>query len=313
MKKTMSLPFFQSPVKLFLAILVTDFLCDIFVETLGWLFPRLPYTVQFLLDPFLTVVFLIPFLMIFMYRPLNRYMRERTLAEEALRESQRQLRHLSAHLLNSQEKERRRLSRELHDELGQSLTIMKLQLRSLKKGLREDQEEIKEGCEKVVHHIDRVVEDVRRLSCDLSPSIIEDLGLTAALRWLISNYMKTFSATNVTSDIMDIDHIFSEDAQVNIFRILQEALTNIGKHSEATNVSVSVKRQDDVASLFLEDDGRGFDITKTMKKNAAERGLGLSIMNERARMLGGDFDLWSQEGKGTRITMNIPVKGGGKG
>jgi signal transduction histidine kinase len=95
-----------------------------------------------------------------------------------------------------------------------------------------------------------------------------------------------------------------------IYRIFQEALTNIGKHAQAKNVSVKVKKDEDRISFLLEDDGKGFDLKKAAMKEGSERGLGLATMDERARILGGFLDLWSEEGKGTRITLRIPIEKG---
>jgi signal transduction histidine kinase len=95
-----------------------------------------------------------------------------------------------------------------------------------------------------------------------------------------------------------------------IYRIFQEALTNIGKHAHARNVSMKVKKDEDRISFFVEDDGKGFDVKHAAMKEGSESGLGLATMDERARMLGGAFDLWSEEGKGTRITLSIPIKKG---
>ena len=224
-----------------------------------------------------------------------------------MRESEIQLRHLSSQLLTAQETERRRISRELHDELGQALTLMKIRLRSIEKELGKKQAGMREECQNILQYIDQIIENVRRLSRDLSPSILEDLGLTAALRWLIDNFIKNDSI-QVSLDIPDIDDLFSQDRQIIIYRILQEALTNIGKHAHARNVSVATQKYDGKVSFCIHDDGKGFDLAQAAMRKPPERGLGLAIMDERARMLGGSLEIWSQEGKGTRITLNIPTE-----
>ncbi len=231
-------------------------------------------------------------------------------AENALRESEKQLRHLSSQLLTAEETERRRISKELHDELGGALTVIKLQLSFIEKGLKQDQVTVKEDCETISQYIDQVIENVRRLSRDLTPSILEDAGLSAAIHWLITNSKKNYKI-NMALDVVDIDHLFSRDAQIIIYRILQEALTNIGKHGQAKNVSLVIKKHDDGVSFSVEDDGIGFDVGKVAMVNPDERGLGLAIMDERARMLGGSLELWSEKGKGTRISFHIPLEKGG--
>jgi PAS domain S-box-containing protein len=227
-------------------------------------------------------------------------------AEDALRESEKQLRHLSSQLLTAQETERRRISQELHDELGQALTLMKMRLRFVEKELGKGQATIREECQNLFRYIDQIIENVRRLSRDLSPSILEDFGLTAALRWLIDNFRKNDSI-QASLDIPDINDLFSPDRQIIIYRIIQEALTNIGKHSQAQNVSVITQKQDGQVSFIIRDDGTGFDSIRAAMREPPERGLGLAIMDERARMLGGSLDIRSQEGKGTRITLSVPI------
>lgn len=221
-------------------------------------------------------------------------------------ESEKQLRQLYAQLMTAQETERRRISRELHDELGQALNVMKLRLQFIGGKLRGDQGAIKEDCENLIGHAGQVIENVRRLSRDLSPSVLEDLGLTAALQWLMKH-----SALNITSDIIDIDHLFSQDSQIMVYRIIQEALTNISKHAGAENVLIVIQRHEENLFFSVEDDGKGFDLIKVTMMDAAEKGLGLATMNERVKMLGGVFDLWSQEGIGTRITFSVPVEAAG--
>ena len=114
----------------------------------------------------------------------------------------------------------------------------------------------------------------------------------------------------ITFDIAEIGHLFSRDAQMSIYRILQEALTNIGKHAQAKNIKVVIEKNEDSVGIRVEDDGKGFDPTKALMKEAAERGWGLATMKERARIFGGSLDLWSQEGKGTTISLRIPREKG---
>jgi len=244
---------------------------------------------------------------------LEKRVEERTVellrANEQLQQEIQERRLLSSQLLTTQETERRRISRELHDELGQSLTVMKLRLSYIQKELAINQVVIREECEKTLQYLNQVIENVRRLSLDLSPSILEDLGLTAALRWLINNFIKN-NDIQVTFDVLEIDNLFSRDAQISIYRILQEALTNIGKHAQAKNIRVVIKKYEDRGFFRVEDDGQGFDPMKAATKDATERGWGLETMKERARMLGGSLDLWTQEGEGTKISFHIPKEKG---
>ena len=243
---------------------------------------------------------------------IGRDITEQRNAEKALRESEKQLRYLSSQLLTAQESERKRISKELHDELGQALTVIKLQLMFIEKGLRKDQATIKEECESISQYVDQVIEEVRRFSRDLTPAILEDAGLLVALRWLIGNSNKNHHI-DMTMDVMDLDDLLSQDAQIIIYRIFQEALTNIGRHAQAKNVSLMIQKHNGGVSFSVEDDGIGFDVLRTATANPSEKGLGLTVMAERAQMLGGSLELWSEEGKGTRISFWIPLKGGGSG
>jgi len=237
-------------------------------------------------------------------------MAERLQICETLEETETQIRQLSSRLITAQEIERRRISMELHDELGQALSVMKLRIRVMEKGLTADQGSIREDCEELLEYMDQVIEDVRRLSLDLSPTVLEDLGLTSALRWIIGNLSK-IPNMKITSDIAEIDHLFPQNHWITIYRVIQEALTNIGRHARAENVSVVIRSHDDKVVFSVVDDGKGLDSEQALRRDASEKGLGLATMNERVRMMGGVLDLWSQEGKGTRITFSIPIEKGG--
>ena len=237
-------------------------------------------------------------------------MGERLLTCETLKETEQQVYTLSSRLLTAQEFERRRIAMELHDELGQALTATKLRIRLIEKGLREDQRPIREECEELLAYMDCVIEDVRRLSLDLSPTILEDLGLTSALRWLAGN-LTTYLNTNLDSNIEEIDRLFPENHWITIYRVVQEALTNVEKHAQAENVSIDIRRCGDKVTFSIEDDGEGFDSTRASMKDASGRGFGLTTMNERVRLMGGDMELLSREGNGTRIIFSIPIEEGG--
>ena len=231
---------------------------------------------------------------------------ERKQAEEALRESESELHFLSSQLLTAQEKERRRLSIELHDELGQALMVLKLKLRSIREGLPTDQARLEAECDDLIRYINKVTENVRRISRDLSPSILEDLGLSAAIRWLVDTFTKHCNI-GCSLEMMEIENLFSQEEQIIIYRIIQECLTNIAKHAQATIASVIIKKEDSQIFFCVEDNGKGFNIQEAFRKHPSKKGLGLAAMYERTRMLGGDLDIWSQEGSGTRISFMVPL------
>ncbi len=229
-------------------------------------------------------------------------------AKMALQESEQRLRFLTNQLLTAQERERKRISMELHDELGQSLTVLKLQVRAIERNLREDdQPELKQECRELLHYLDGVIENVRRLSRDLSPSILEDLGLESALKYLLDGVGKHLTVTH-SFEIDDLNSLFPAEAQIVIYRIFQECLNNITKHAGACEVSVAVRRDGEAVTFSLEDDGAGFDVAQILDRDATRRGLGLAALDERARMLGGTCQIWSRPGAGTKIVCTIPVK-----
>jgi signal transduction histidine kinase len=162
----------------------------------------------------------------------------------------------------------------------------------------------------MIGYINEVTENVRRLSRDLSPSMLEDLGLSAAIRWLVEASAKHCDIES-SLDITEIDDLFSDEGQIIVYRIVQECLTNTAKHAQAKYVSVVIKKQDHRVFFSVEDDGKGFDVKAAFSRDPAEKGLGLSAMGKRVRMLGGSLDIWSQKDTGTRITFSVPIKEGG--
>jgi PAS domain S-box-containing protein len=234
---------------------------------------------------------------------------ERLLVEKELMESENRLRHLSSHILMEQEKERRRLALELHDEMGQSLSLLKVRLTTIQRKLRNEETSLVEAFDETRKYLNEIIENVRRISRDLSPSILEDLGLAAALARLISDFSKHFNI-ETSHDIKDVDNLFSGETQIIIYRIFQEALANIGKHAQATHVSIVVKKQDKMVLFLVKDNGKGFDVKEISARSPAEKGMGLAAMHERARMVGSSLKIWTQKGKGTQITFMVPITEG---
>jgi PAS domain S-box-containing protein len=227
--------------------------------------------------------------------------------QERLQESEKNLRYLASQLLSAQEKERKRISRDLHDVLGQSLLCLKFEAKAIKRKLGAEPQKPQDDCDRLLANLDGVIDKVRRLSRDLSPHILEDLGITAALRHLFDEFKKHFPAGRCSLEIDKIDELFCLEEQVNIYRIFQEALNNIGKYSQATRVSGVVRRKGNGASFLVEDNGRGFDVLHAMTADVTGRGMGLASMQERVRMLGGELQLWSEEGRGTRLSFDIDL------
>jgi signal transduction histidine kinase/PAS domain-containing protein len=230
---------------------------------------------------------------------------ERQQTEQALRESEEKLLTLTSQLLTGQEEERIRLSRELHDSLGQTLLVLKLQMRAIEKRLRPDQQTLRQESEQTMRQIDRIIEDVRRLARNLSPSVLEDIGLAAALRGLCEEFSR-HQNLSLSLDMDDISGIFSPEAQSHIYRIFQESLTNIGKYAKAIRVSLAIKRRDGGVAFVIKDDGIGFQMEEVQARGGVVRAMGLTTMAERVRILGGKLDITSKRGGGTIISFIVP-------
>lgn len=238
---------------------------------------------------------------------LKREVEERTQAEAALRESKQQLQTLTSQILTAEETERQRIARELHDGLGQTLMLLKFKLSSFVDRVCIPEENFRADYKPLFKYLDEVVESIRRLSRDLSTSVLEELGLSSSLRYLLGEFTKHFHITASSIEMDQIDRLFPPETQINIYRIYQEILTNIARHAAARKISVAVKKHDDYVSFVVEDDGKGFDLKQIAARTPPERKVGLAAMQERARITGGSLELWSQEGSGTRVTFNIPV------
>jgi PAS domain S-box-containing protein len=231
---------------------------------------------------------------------------ERRRAEAALKESEEQLRFLATAILSVQEKERGRLSRELHDGLGQALLVFKLQLRAIQRQLPEECGTLKKDCNFALQYMDEIIEDIRRLSHNLSPTVLEDIGLNAALQNLCQEFERLHDL-KVTLKAEELASPLGREAQINLYRICQEALANISKHAHATRVSLVMQKGDGELAFAIEDDGAGFDVEEATAREAPGRGLGLAAMFERIRILGGELKIASRKGQGTRISFRIPV------
>jgi signal transduction histidine kinase len=224
--------------------------------------------------------------------------------EEERRRSAERLQSLSRRLLQIQESERRHIARELHDEIGQCLTALKIGLRSLSASFpsSDAQRQIEEN----LGLVDLMLDTVRDLSLGLRPSLLDDLGLVAALGWLVDRHAKRQDVT-VTFDAGSLDGRWPAEIENACFRIAQEALTNAMRHSRAKRVDLALRDHGGTLGLQVRDDGVGFDTEAAM--NAAVRGesFGLLGMRERAELAGGTLEIVSSREEGTRIAARFPL------
>ncbi len=229
--------------------------------------------------------------------------------EEALRESEKSLQHLTEQLLTAQESERQRISLVLHDELGQALILFKFQISAIKDNLRKEKNVAANDCQDVLQYLDGLIDKVRQLSRDLGPPrVLEDLGFQGALKYLIREFSKHYHIQRSKVDIAEIEPLISREAVINIYRIFQECLINIGRHAHASQITIEVKKQKDQVVFMIQDNGRGLDLAQRMGQSSLKPGLGLPSIQERVRILGGAINIWSKPGQGTKISFTLPIK-----
>lgn len=229
---------------------------------------------------------------------------ERKKAEVELEATNEQLRSLSSHLQNIREEEQIRIAREIHDELGQQLTGLKMDIFWLDKKLEKKEKNIQEKINEIIELIDETVKSVRRISSNLRPSILDDLGLVTALQWHGKEVEKR-SGIKVHFSTDFTDEEIPVDIATGLFRIYQEALTNAVRHANAHEISSYLQLKDGELLLKIKDDGRGID--DTVKANS--KTLGLIGIKERTFALGGKYYLNSKPGQGTELSISIPLPG----
>ena len=228
---------------------------------------------------------------------------DRKQSDEQLRTSREQLRALSLYLESVREEERTNLAREIHDELGSLLTGLKIDLSWLAKKTSREQELILAKIKSMYELIDEAIQTVKRISTELRPGVLDDLGLSAAIEWAGQEFEKrTEIKLEFTSRPKDI--ILDGDRSTAIFRIFQEALTNIVRHANATNARISLKQDGDRVVLRIRDNGKGID----KKQLSDPKAFGLIGMRERAMSKGGDVKISGTPGVGTTIIVSIPLK-----
>jgi PAS domain S-box-containing protein len=225
-------------------------------------------------------------------------------AEDALRESQRELRELSSRVLEAREEEKARIARELHDELGQLLTALKMDLGWLRARLEQADADTMARVNEMSGLLDRTVGATRRISADLRPLMLDDLGLADAAAWLVDDFAKR-SGVACRTDLPDELPELSKAVGTAVYRSIQESLTNIARHANARNAWVVMVVEDGAIEVEVEDDGRGI----APEDMAKARSLGLKGMRERIAFLGGSLEVARAPRGGTRLRLRVPLRG----
>lgn len=229
---------------------------------------------------------------------------ERRRADEELRTSRERLAALSQQLIKAQENERRHIAHELHDEIGQALTGIKLNLNALQPSIQAETD--KAVWQDTLAITNQTLEQVRNLSLDLRPSMLDDLGLAAALRWCLDRQARRAGfASQFLSESSETG--VSKEVETVCFRIAQECLTNIARHAQARQVRVELHRSESDLELLVADDGVGFDVSAACERAVRGTSLGLLGMQERVRLLGGQLEMESAPSRGTRVRVRFPI------
>ena len=225
--------------------------------------------------------------------------------DQKLRRQREQLLALSRRLLEAQEAERRKIARELHDEFGQLLTAVKLNLETVQRRQRATR---KGPLAEALSLVNRALDQVRRLSLELWPTILDELGLPSALRWL-GDRQARWSGFTVRVDIDPVGRL-PPSVETACFRLVQEALTNAARHAQAQNVQIRLRAGPHSVEVLVHDDGTGFDVAAARERAAAGASLGLLGMQERVSLAGGQLEIESGEGRGTTVRAHLPIPPG---
>jgi PAS domain S-box-containing protein len=227
---------------------------------------------------------------------------ERKNAEKELEESYKSIRRLTEYLQEVREEERTYIAREIHDELGQQLTVMMMDVAWLNKKIGTENVGVSDKIKELLEMLDNTVKTVRRISTELRPSVLDDLGLVPAIEMHLKDF-ETRSAilTQLTVPKQDLE--LADPVKNTLFRIFQESLTNVARHSGAKKVVVKLEVENNIIVLIIEDNGIGFD----EQKAATKRTLGVLGMKERAAVIGGEYHISGKRGKGTIIQVKVPL------
>lgn len=230
---------------------------------------------------------------------LRREISERQQADEALHHSREQLRRLSARLQAAREEERTRMAREIHDQLGGAMTGLKMDVAALRRNL---QATLLDKTSAISELIDGTIQTVRRIATELRPAILDDFGLLAAIEWQLQEFQTRANIRcNLNTEVSDIP--LDPESSTAVFRVFQETLTNVARHSNATEVTVHIEEQADQLILRVHDNGRGI----SEEEQSGSKSLGLVGMQERIHLLSGELDIRGALGQGTTILVKIPL------
>lgn len=233
---------------------------------------------------------------------ITRDITERKLSEEKLKRTSNVLRNLASHLQSIREEERSMIAREIHDDLGQTLTVLKINISLLSNKLRKDQNQLKQKIENATKLIDDAVERVQRITAKLRPGILDELGIIPAVEWQAQEF-QNLTGIKCMLSLPENEIILDAEKSTAVFRIFQEALTNVLRHSSASWISAVLKVSENILILEINDNGIGISAEKIRDPHS----LGIIGMKERALILGGEVTIEGIPNKGTRLRVEIPL------
>ncbi len=234
-------------------------------------------------------------------RELLLEIRERKRMEEELRKSEGHLRNLSAELLNAHEKERKLVAQEIHDSIGGSLASAKAKVENTITQVRENNLETTTTLESISRILQVAIDEARRIQIALRPSMLDDLGILVTINWFCREFESAYFEIRIQKEIDIKEEEVPDSLKIVIYRVLQEAMNNIGKHSRANAVGLSLRKSDGSIELTIRDNGQGFDPAEVHSHTGTVRGLGLESMRERVEISAGEFRIDSIIGRGTSI------------
>jgi signal transduction histidine kinase len=241
-----------------------------------------------------------------MIQALKVEIEEHRRTEAALRESQEQLRELSRKIVETQENERRLVAQEIHDSISGSMAAVKLALEEKLESMEQERQPQGISLEKIVSYVDEAIKESRRISAHLRPSLLDDLGLLSTISWFCHENEKMQPELRLEQQLEVVETDIPENLKVVIYRVLQETLNNVIKHSGATRVRLRLTKQDNRIDFSVEDNGCGFDPEEKFAESAAIGGYGLSSMRDRTLLCDGRFEIVSEQGKGTTVLISLP-------
>ncbi|MBI4290851.1 MAG: sensor histidine kinase [Betaproteobacteria bacterium] len=231
-------------------------------------------------------------------------MSNRVATEEALRAARAQMWRLSAQHLSIQEGERRRIAAELHDGLGQVLSLVKLNIEEAASSVDAGAiAKTKNTLERLSSQVKTALGELRRIAMNLRPSTLDDLGIVATLSWCFREFEAAYPNMKFERDISVDEADVPEPLKISIFRIVQEATSNALKHAKGERITVSLTISEGFLNLAIEDNGRGFDTGRAAEQRDFKHGIGLQSMRERAELSGGSYEFQSSPGQGTRVSV----------